>query len=314
MKYLKKFLLIIISLLFIILLILFLDYVRLNLTYLFQNDTYVESIPVQGNKNKYTPQGLTYSDKYNVVLQTSYHSKHEVSKLYVTEFSTEKFLKELKIKEIDDKDNIGHVGGITTDNNHVWITSDYEINEYSLEEILNTKKDSITSIKNTKLPIRGDFCTYHNNILWIGDFFLKPFYNVPDDTPLLFGYKIKEELDYSTPDYIISLPKMVQGIAITSDNHFVVTRSFTNLIQSDLSIYENVLEEEANYYTLNNKKIPYYHFTNRNKIKSIKLPPMAEEFFYKDNKLYILFENSSDTYFYAYPKMNKVIEYEIDEN
>lgn len=293
--------------------ILILDYLRLNISYLINKSKYKETIDVQGNTNKYTPQGLTYSDKYDVVLQTSYNSKHTVSMLYVTKLSTGKVLKKLKLKELDDSDNINHVGGITTDNNKVWITNDYSINEYNLDEILNTKNDYIKSIKNTKLLNRGDFCTYNNGILWIGDFFLKPFYPVPDDNPLLMGYKLNDNIDYNKPNYIISLPKMIQGMVITEDNKFIFTHSFTNLINSKMTIYDNVLKEKPSTYNLNGNKIPYYKFNKDNLLNTIKLPPMAEEFFLKDNNLYILFENSSDTYFYAYPKMKKIIKLNIKE-
>ena len=40
---------------------------------------------------------------------------------------------------------------------------------------------------------------------------------------------------------------------------------------------------------------------------------MAEGLFNKDKKLFILFENSSNTYFYAYPKLKNVIEFDIEK-
>lgn len=313
MKYLKNFLKTIFYFILLVLLILFIDYVRLNISYIIYKNKYIETFDVQGNSENYVPQGLIYSDKYDIVIQTSYNSKHTVSMIYITDFKTGKLLKKLKLKEINDNDNVNHVGGITTDNEKVWITNDYEINEYSLKEILTTKEDYIKSIKNTKLPNRGDFCTYNKNILWIGDFFLNPFYKVPNNNPLLMGYKMKETIDYSKPDYIISLPKMVQGIVITEDNKFIFTQSFTNLVKSNLSIYDNVLKSTNDYYNLNGNNIPYYKFDKNSLINNKKLPPMAEGLFYKDNYLYILFENSSDTYFYAYPKINKIIKYSINE-
>lgn len=313
MKIIKTLFKIILGFASLILLILILDYVRLNISYLIHKNTYTEEFEIQGNTSNYVPQGLAYSNKYNIVLQTSYNSKHNVSMLYVIDFETGKLIKDLKLIEIDDNDNINHVGGITTDENTVWITNDYEVNEFNLDEIVNTENDYIKSIKNTKLPNRGDFCDYNNNILWIGDFFLNPFYKVPDDNPLLMGYNLENELDYSTPDYIVSLPKMVQGMAITEDNKFIFTSSFTNLIQSNLSIYDNVLEDNPEYYNLNGKEIPYYKFDNTNLIKNIKFPPMIEGLFIKNNLLYILFENSSDTYFYAYPKIHKIIKYDIQK-
>ena len=290
MKFLKIIITIPILLIISILLILIIDYIRLNIFYIINKNNYTEIADIQGNKNKYAPQGLTYSEKYNVILETAYN-KNNVSMLYVIDFNTGKLLKELKLIEIDDKDNNKHVGGITTNEEKVWITNDYEVNEYNLEEIINTKNNYIKSIKNEKLPNRGDFCTYNNNTLWIGDFYLKPFYNVPNDTPLLYGYDI-ENINYNNPKYTIKLPKMVQGMAITDENNYIFTRSYTNLINSELTIYSDMTKETK-------------------KIKSIKLPPMAEGIFYKDKELYILFENSSDKYFFAYPKIKKIIKISV---
>lgn len=313
MKYIKKAIIILIILVLLFLLVLILDYTRLNISYIINKKNYTEVFDVQGNTLNYVPQGLCYSEKYNIVLQTSYNSKHNVSMLYVIDFETGKLLKELKLIEIDDTNNIKHVGGITTDDTTVWITNDYELNEYSLDEIINTENDFVKTIYNIKLPNRGDFCMYNkiNNYLYIGDFFLNPFYPVPDDNPLLMCYSAQENIDFTKPDYIISLPIMVQGMAITDNNEFVFTSSFTPFIKSNLSIYNNVLEEIPEKYNLNGVDIPYYKFSKSNLIKNIKLPPMAEGIFYINNELYILFENSSNTYFYAFPKLKKIIKLNI---
>lgn len=311
MKFLKNIIKILIILVILFLVILIFDYLRLNISYSINKKNYIEQFAVQGNTSKYVPQGLAYSEKYDVALQTSYNGNHEVSMLYVIDFKTGELIKDLKLIELDGTNNINHVGGITTDNTTVWITNDYEVNEYNLDEIINTKESFIKSKKNTKLPNRGDFCKYNNNILWIGDFFLNPFYPVPNNNPLLMGYKLDENFDYSTPNYIISLPKMVQGMVITEDNKFVFTSSFTYLINSTLSIYENPLDSTENTYNLNGKEIAYYKFNKENLIKKIKLPPMAEGMFYKDSSLYILFENSSDKYSLALPKINKIIKFNI---
>lgn len=292
MKYLKIIIKIPLILISILILILIIDYIRLNLFYIINKNKYIEVADIQGNKNKYAPQGLTYSEKYNVILQTSYN-KNNTSMLYIIDFETGKLKKELKLIEIDDRENTNHVGGITTNEEKVWITNDYEVNEYNLEEIINTENNYIKSIKNSKIPNRGDFCTYNNNILWIGDFYLKPFYNVPNNTPLLLGYKTNENIDYNSPEYTITLPKMVQGMAITKESNFIFTRSYTNLINSNLVIYSDMTKKEYK------------------KIKSLKLPPMAEGIFYKDNELYVLFENNSDKYFFAYPKVKKIIKIKI---
>ena len=128
MKYFKVFIFIIC----IIILLLVLNYARINIYYFINKSSYIDTIDIYGNKNNYVPQGLAYSNKYNVVMQTSYNKKNTVSMLYIIDFNTGNLIKELKLKEINDSDNVNHIGGITTDDNTVWISNDFEINEYSL--------------------------------------------------------------------------------------------------------------------------------------------------------------------------------------
>jgi hypothetical protein len=305
MKYLKLVLKFFVCFIIFILSILVIDYIRINVSYSINKNKYIETFDVQGNTNKYIPQGLAYSSLYDVILQTSYNKEHDVSMLYITDFKSGKLLKSLKLIDINDKDNMKHVGGITTDNKTVWITNDYEVDEFSLSEIINTDLDYIKSLRNTKLPNRGDFCLYNDGTLYIGDFYLKPFYDVPDGNPLLMAYDVSN-LDYSNPSYIVSLPKMVQGMEIVGDK-YIFSQSFTYLINSSLSIYNKPISN--GYYTLNGKDIPYYKLELDSKYK---LPPMVEGIFYKDNYLYMLFESGSDGYSLALPKIKKVLKKEID--
>ena len=302
----KKIAIILGSILGIIVLILILDYARLNIRCQLNKKNYTEVFDIPGSKNNYVPQGMAYDEKNYIVLQTSYNAEGKSSKLYITDLKTKKLIKEISLKKSDGSNNTNHVGGVATDGETVWVTSDYQVNEYSLKAILSTTSNSIKSLKDSKLPIRGDFCYFDSNNLWIGDFFLKPFYPVPDDTPLLFEYDLKD-LDYNQPKIAISLPKMVQGMTITDNNEFVFTRSYTYLINSSLSIYKNILNDKPDTYNLNNLKIPYYHFNKDNLIRDEKIPPMAEGIFYKDKELYILFESDTDHYKLAYPRINKVI-------
>lgn len=305
--YMKLVLKIFVGIICFIVLIFIIDYIRLNVSYSINKNKYIETFDIQGNTNKYVPQGLAYSSLYNVMLQTSYNKDHDVSMLYVIDYDSGKLLKSLKLIDIEDNDNSKHVGGITTDNKTVWITNDYEVDEFSLDEIINTDLDYIKSLKNTNIPNRGDFCLYHDGVLYIGDFYLKHFYDVPDGNPLLMAYDVSS-LDYSNPTYIVSLPKMVQGMEIVDDK-FIFSESFTYLISSTLSIYNSPTLN--GYYDLNGKDIPYYKFDKL--YKKYKLPPMVEGIFYKDDYLYMLFESGSDGYSLALPKVKKILKMKIDK-
>ena len=306
MKYLKIVFIGIGCLLGIVILILLINCIRLNIQYQINKKNYTKTFSVVGSKKGYVPQGMAYDETHNIVLQTSYNTKDKPSSIYIINFKTGKLLKELLLKETDNSDNHLHVGGVATDGKTIWITSDYQVNEYSLEEALKTKNNYLKSKKHSKLPIRGDFCYCKDNNLWIGDFYLKPFYPVPDDNPLLMKYNL-DILDYNNPMLIISLPKMVQGMAITDNDEFVFTRSFTYLVNSKLSTYKNISDKKPEMYKLNIKEVAYYHFDETNLIKEETIPPMAEGIFYKDKSLYILFESDSDHYALAFPKIKSVL-------
>ena len=89
-------------------------------------------------------------------------------------------------------------------------------------------------------------------------------------------------------NYLIEddIPWLVQGIAITDDNKFIYSQSFTPFHLSTISIYD--------------------------KNKLIKIPPMSEGIFYKDNEIYICFESSATRYFYADPKIEKILKIKIN--
>ena len=308
----KKFLKILFFIILIPFILFILIYLYLNTSYFLNKKTFVEIYDIQGNENGYVPQGLTYSEKYNVILQTSYNKK-DISMLYVIDFSNGKLLKELKLKDNNEDFSHSHVGGITTNDDKVWITNDYKINEYSLEEIINTENDYIISTKISDTYNRGDYCYYKDNILWIGDFHTSIYMKSKNNKPLLLGYELTENIDYNNPKYAISTPNMIQGMTMLKDNSIVFTTSFSNVIRSRLLIYSNILEQETNnYYEINDNKIPYYHLDKTNLKRKVLLSPMAEGLFYKDSYLYILYENSSDEYEFTYPKIRKIVKYKTN--
>ncbi len=298
MKVVKKIVKVLFSIVLILVAVFIVDYVRINVRYFMHSDSYSKAFSVYGNTNDDVPQGLAYSEKYNVTIQTSY--SNDVSKIFIVDFKTGKLLKSLKLINRDGTNNTKHVGGISIYESTVWISNDYEVDIYNLDDIINKNGDSIQCIDEIKLPIRGDFCYFYDNILWIGDFYLKPFYDVENGDPKLNGYIYKENIDFNNPDYVVSLPKAVQGMSILPNGDVAFTESFTYLVNSNLQVYKNVLKQK-------NAK-----FDKSNRLYTKKLPPMAEGMFYKDGYLYILFESSANKYSLADPKINKIIKYKID--
>lgn len=156
MKKIKKIFKRILFFILVVLLILVFDYIRINIRFFASRNKYESAFKVYGNKDGYVPQGLAYSDKYTIVLQTAYSK--EVSKVFITNFKSGKLIKELKLINKDGTNNNKHVGGIAVNDEYVWISNDYELDIYKLDDIYNTNEDNIKAIEEIKLNIRGDFC------------------------------------------------------------------------------------------------------------------------------------------------------------
>jgi len=283
MKVVKKIFKIILIIILLILLLLLIAYVKINIKYQKNKDKYFSTYKIV-IETGYAPQGLTYSEKYNAIIQSSYSYKDKESKIYVIDFNTKRLLNEFTLEK-----NKYHVGGLTTNEDTLYITNDYYLYTYDLKEIMNTGLNSIKETSKTKIKNRGDFCLYHDNVLWIGDFALWPLYRVPKNKPLILGYK-DGNTKYNKPDYSYEIPKMVQGMAIV-DDEFIFTKSYSPWLESELVTYK-----------LKKGKLQ--------KTKSINLPPMAEGMFYKDNHLYILYESNSYKYWMAIPKIKNLVRLE----
>ena len=287
-------------------------YLRINVHYQKHKDEYKDKIPVFGIQEQYVPQGLAYDPIHNYSLQTSYSANGHSSILYIVDFQSGNLVKAVHLKNQDQTNSDHHVGGVATDGKTIWISSDYIVSVFDIEEILHTDKNSVASKSDYEIPIRGDFCTYHDGRLWIGDFYLKNFYDVPNDNPLLMGYIVDEAINFAKPEVVLSIPSMVQGLTFNEDNQFVFTRSFTYLNRTIMDVYDNVLNQKSSQtIKVESKKIPYYRFGKDNLNKEIMLPPMGEGLFYLNGAYYILFESGSNHYSLAYPKMKYITEYKI---
>ena len=162
MKYIKR-----IGLFLLIIVILFIiDYIKINIQYNSIKNKYKSTYKIV-IETGYAPQGLTYSEKYDAIIESSYSYKNNESKIYVIDFKTKRLLNEFILEK-----NKHHVGGITTNEDILYITNDHYLYTYDLKEIMNTGLTSIKETSKKKIKNRGDFCLYHDNTLWIGDFAL----------------------------------------------------------------------------------------------------------------------------------------------
>ena len=262
------------------------------------------------------PQGLTYSKKYNVLIMTSYFKTNHPSSLYIINYETGNLINKVRLLNENNTNYKGHVGGIATNDDIVWITSHYDVIEIALEKIM-TSNEVIVQNK-IKLDNSASIANYSNNTLWIGEYDYKLFYKTKDhhhfgnNKSLLFGYKA-EKINFSKPDCVISIPNRVQGFTQDDLGKMYFSRSFWSFQRSKLTVYKNILEEKQDgVFNLRGNKIPLYILNRRHKIDNVYMLPMSEGITLINDEINILFESGAKVYkWYTLFNTNKIKKYKL---
>lgn len=277
-----------------------------------------DGVNIPGLKEGGIPQGLTYSSKYNVLIMTSYFKINHPSSLYIIDYESGNLIKKVKLLNKNKSNYKGHVGGIATNNDKVWITSHYDVIELSLDEIMESNE---VVIKNkTKLDNSASIANYSNDILWIGEYDYKFYYKTKEhhhfknNRSLLFGYK-DENIDFNKPDYVISIPNRVQGFVQDKLGNMYFSRSFWSFQRSKLTVYKNILEGKTDgIYKIGNNEIPLYILSKEDKIDNIYMLPMSEGITLVDEEINVLFESAAKVYkWYTLFNTDKIKKYKIKD-
>lgn len=278
---------------------------------------------IPGLKEGAIPQGMCYSQKYKMLIISSYHQGGAPSILHFIDYETGKLIKTLILKNDNNSFYKGHAGGLATDNNKLWLVDNYTIYEYSLSELLELKdmEYAIPHQKNGTIT-KADFSAYSEGILWVGEYhypFIYPtkeshYIQLPNgekNHALLLGYKLddKGDIDYQNPNFAISVPSKIQGLTFSKEGNFVISQSFWSFESSEIRTYQNILEiKTADTFRINEKEIPLWILSEDKLIKKITLPPMVEAIQEIEGKVFTLFESSSNLYkYYTHDRINSII-------
>jgi hypothetical protein len=248
----------------------------------------------------YVPQGISYLKNWIII--SYYSNENNPSILVILDKNTGEFIKYLDIYFSNGKPYTGHAGGVTVSKKYVWISSDYHLFKIKLNDLINAKSgDKIKIINSNEIPVKGAFVQYHNNHIWVGEFY--HFYDYitnpkhrlinrkgTEYNAWITGFSLDENENISSFEYILSIPDIVQDIEFI-DNYIVLSRSYGRKNDSILEFYSNVLNEKPN---KNINGIPLWFLDEP--VKTINILPMSEGITKIDNSLYILFESAALKY------------------
>ncbi len=267
------------------------------------------------------PQGFCYDDTTGYFLITGYYEDNKFpSMVMAVDSKTNTFIGAFPLKTINGDDFYGHVGGIGTSQNTVYIASGGECFTFPANLLSTTKNSQAIQIQgNFKVNTQASFLTVHNDILWIGDFVQsndkardetidiltlqsgETFYAFCEGYVLENGLpaqkKINSEKNGYIPDYFLAIPEQVQGIAFTKTDKIVFSTSYGRKNNSKLYIFEDVLiKDKSGTKNIDGQEVDLYACDTSSLLKEITAPPMAEDLAIHPNGIYILFESGAAKY------------------
>lgn len=280
-----------------------------------------KSFVIPGLYEGIIPQGFCYDENTGWFLITGYYEKEKFpSMIMAVDSKNGKFVGASPLKTIDGDDFYGHVGGIGTSQNTIYISTDFECLTIPISSLHDVKNGEPLQFQGKfKVNSTASFLTVHNDILWIGDFIrsrdkereeVEYVFTLPSgETFYAFceGYKLEDGLPSvnninsdSTgyiPDMILAIPEQVQGIAFTKTDKILFSTSYGRKKDSKLYIYEDVLiSEKSGTRKIDGKEVDLYACSSENLIEEITAPPMAEDMAIHPDAIYIHFESGAKKY------------------
>ena len=249
------------------------------------------------NCSSMVPQGICTCEEY--VLTTAYDASNTYNSIIYVSKSNHLIATLVYDKKV-------HMGGIAYDGKYIWIAEGggskngngmgaIKKDEFfcAIEASINLNAKSI-ALKNI-IHINAaelkytSFCTFYDNLLWIGTFSL-------DNTNHIYGYSVCSDkgLLSLVPKRYIEAPKKAQGICFYKEDNNIflcVSTSYGRRHNSVLRCYD-----------LKDYNAPSDIFNNTKQIlkgpayRTLTLPSMAEQININDDNIYCIFESGANKY------------------
>lgn len=286
-----------------------------------------EEYVIPGIYDGLVPQGYAYEGERGIYLQCGYMADGEsASRIYVTDAGNTDDTYYVELYTNDGKPYTGHTCGITSAFGFVWLTNDGKGEDncvwvIPLADILSAESGGkITLNTSFQSETRASYCFVDGRYLWIGEFNNGKDYTTKEthsfavsggeNKALICAYAIDIDSEYGiagekvgsetvfTPVMALSVTDLVQGFSKTPRG-FALSASYS-MNPSDIYFYEDVTvgEPDASL-TVNGADVPVF-FLDADALKdAVITPPMSEEIFFKDGRLFVLYESASMKYMFG---------------
>lgn len=265
---------------------------------------------IPGLDTSFVPQGMDKIDNQNKYIISGYMSDGSPSRFYV--YDKENNQTKYFTLKTGDGDYCGHAGGIASAGRTLWTVGDNLCLRFSLSSVDSVENGGSITVLDTFTSLNGcDFVFDHDGMLWIGEFYKEGKYETElvhrlkttsgeENPALVYGYPIDESKSHGlltkTPQKLLSIRGLCQGMAIDSKGNFILSTSYS-LPDSNIYYYKNVFDKECDMeFALGNSLLPLWFLDNNNLISTTNAPSMSEEIFVENDRVYILFESNCKKY------------------
>ena len=286
-------------------------------------------------KQDAVPQGITYLEEQNWLITSHYKEDGSPSILSVIDAATDKLVKAVELYEDENKVYTGHAGGVTVSKNYIWISSGSHAYRISKDKLVAAEDGAKLVFEGSiQTDTRASFTIYNDGILWVGEYAQGTSYPTEkshymnnrdgkEHRAWAVGYKLDETTDLLpetksavedtpvTPDYILSIPNMVQGMLVAGEDIWL-SQSYGRNNASTLAGYKVSLTEEPHTtVTIGEESVPVWFLDSQNAVVSYTLPPMSEGIVDHEGTMYILFESGASKYVTSssYP-LDRILEWQ----
>ena len=255
------------------------------------------------------PQGLCYVNKHAVFLSTGYHKGGAPSTIFVVDKESGTLLKSVILYDNEGTPFHGHVGGIASDGDWIWISSENRVYTIPYEILENASNmDSISLSEGFECFVNADYIYWDGTYLWIGEYNYAPFYktdsthySVDSDgkeyNALVLGYSVFfTDGTIEKAKIALYVPDKVQGIIMQKDGSIILSCSFWCFEDSKLMCYSLIENSNNSSTIINEKPIPLFYLKDQYLQWELVMPPMSEGIALADSNYYILFESTSKLY------------------
>lgn len=264
-------------------------------------------------------QGMAYSAPDDLMFVSSYMWDGRASIVSIIRMGDGVMSKNLWLAYPDGTPHTGHVGGLATSRDHLWVASGSGVYPVSFESLEMQADDSILTMPLfIGTPVKASFATFAAGILWVGEFASRDgSYRVDPshhmETPsgtvnhgLVAGWILDSDTDlikhsddggWAPPDFFVSIPDEVQGAVLVGD-YVILSHSYGRKNDSRLTFFANPLDDEPfSHLTISTgETAPLWVLDEQESLLRLMIPPMSEGIVDYHGDVAILYESASEKY------------------